>query len=403
MSDSRSNIFEGRTLEEAVNKGLSALRLSRAEAMITVMQEGSSGFLGFGSRPFRVRMAARPGGAIREEETKEPRRVRSDRGGRTERGGRSGGRDRGGRGGERGGRDRGGDRATTGDRAASATREGSGSREGGGGRASSGDRAPRAERPAGRGDRRERPAADDRSARVPREEPREELRDEPVAQAGETRERVVPRPRSERGERGERGGRGGRRGRRDRGPREDRPARGPERQPLSAGDEPERPDERQPGFGMRGFEDRRRPGDRREEGGLPPSDAAERRTGDERRGERMDAGGDGVDGEGRRRRRGRRGGRRRHRGEEGATPEVMTAGEAMPVMDTGDDFAPVHDEVAPLDDASGDSEPGLYQASERSEVTPRRRGGDSGRRESRESRRSRASHASHGSHAGRFR
>ena len=38
MPDSRSNIFEGRTLEEAVNKGLAALRLSRAEAMKVATQ-----------------------------------------------------------------------------------------------------------------------------------------------------------------------------------------------------------------------------------------------------------------------------------------------------------------------------------------------------------------------------
>jgi len=67
----------------------------------------------------------------------------------------------------------------------------------------------------------------------------------------------------------------------------------------------------------------------------------------------------------------------------------MTPREVMPVMETGDDFAPVHDEVGPPE-LSGDSEPGLYQASDRSEVVPRRRGVDSERRrDSRESRESR--------------
>lgn len=333
MSDSRSNIFEGRSLEEAVNKGLAALRLSRAEAMITVMQEGSSGFLGFGSRPFRVRMTARPGGAIREEETREPRRVRGERG-RPERGGR-GGRDRGGRGGreERGGRDR-------------------------GERAGGGDRAARGGGQAGRGDRRER-GGEERRGRAPREERRpeerrpEERREEPVAQGGEAR------PREEHRERAERGGRGGRRGRRgDRGPREARRERGPEQEPMAANDDHsnDRPEDRQPRFGMRGFEDRRRPGDRREEGGSPPAGSDERRSGEERRGE-MSGPRDEGDG-GRRRRRGRRGGRRRHR-DEGAVAEPMTG--AMPMTPMGSDNEPAPPREVPMEEPESESfagEPG---------------------------------------------
>jgi spoIIIJ-associated protein len=104
--------------------------------------------------------------------------------------------------------------------------------------------------------------------------------------------------------------------------------RAPERIERAEGDEerserparPERRDtpfieERQPGVGMRGFEDRRRPGDRREEVAAPPEGVDDRRSGDERR--RFDERG-GEDSEERRRRRGRRGGRRRHRHEEGA-------------------------------------------------------------------------------------
>ncbi|NOT33350.1 MAG: hypothetical protein HOP12_04175, partial [Candidatus Eisenbacteria bacterium] len=88
--DSKGNIYEGKTLEDAVQKGLDAQRMTRAEAQITVMEEGKSGFLGFGARPFRVRVAARPGGAFRETAADG-----SDRGSRSVRSGRDGGRDSG--------------------------------------------------------------------------------------------------------------------------------------------------------------------------------------------------------------------------------------------------------------------------------------------------------------------
>jgi predicted RNA-binding protein Jag len=78
--------------------GLNALGLSRAEVMITVIDEGSGGFLGLGARPYKVRVMPRPGGAPREPAARGEREDRS-RGGR---GGR-GGRDRGERGGSRGG------------------------------------------------------------------------------------------------------------------------------------------------------------------------------------------------------------------------------------------------------------------------------------------------------------
>ena len=78
------SVYEGKTLDEAVRKGLEALGISRAEAMITVIDEGSNGFLGFGSRPYRVRITARPGGAIREPEERGESRG-SRRGSREER------------------------------------------------------------------------------------------------------------------------------------------------------------------------------------------------------------------------------------------------------------------------------------------------------------------------------
>jgi spoIIIJ-associated protein len=94
--ESKASVYEGRTLDDAVRRGLEALGLSRAEVMITVVEEGSGGFLGLGSRPYRVRVMPRPGGAIRELEPRGGRggRARPERAGRgperrgVERGGR---------------------------------------------------------------------------------------------------------------------------------------------------------------------------------------------------------------------------------------------------------------------------------------------------------------------------
>src|SRR5205085_12469023 len=95
-------IFEGRTLDDAVRKGLEALGLSRAEVMITMVEEGSGGFLGIGARPYRVKVMPRPGGPIPEPDYDRGGEARERSGGthrRDERGGRGGrGRD------ERGGR-----------------------------------------------------------------------------------------------------------------------------------------------------------------------------------------------------------------------------------------------------------------------------------------------------------
>lgn len=59
----KGSVYEGKTVEEAVRIGLEDLGLSRAEATITVIEEGKGGFLGFGARPFRVSIMRRPGGA----------------------------------------------------------------------------------------------------------------------------------------------------------------------------------------------------------------------------------------------------------------------------------------------------------------------------------------------------
>jgi predicted RNA-binding protein Jag len=98
MAGHKESVFEGKTLDDAVRMGLNALGLSRAEVMITVIDEGSGGFLGLGARPYKVRVMPRPGGAPKEPAA---RGEREDRG-RGGRGGR-GGRDRGERGGSRGG------------------------------------------------------------------------------------------------------------------------------------------------------------------------------------------------------------------------------------------------------------------------------------------------------------
>jgi spoIIIJ-associated protein len=107
MAGQKESIFEGKTLDDAVRMGLKALGLSRAEVMITVLEEGSGGFLGLGARPYKVRVMPRPGGPPREpgERGERGRRERgelrgrapAEGGPRTEprRGGRGGDRERG--------------------------------------------------------------------------------------------------------------------------------------------------------------------------------------------------------------------------------------------------------------------------------------------------------------------
>jgi len=110
----KGSMFEGKTLDDAVRKGLDTLGLSRAEVMINVVEEGSGGFLGLGARPYKVIIMQRPGGPPRDDEG-ERDRDRDRRGGRGRRAGRTeaaprgerngrGGREARGRGGERSGR-----------------------------------------------------------------------------------------------------------------------------------------------------------------------------------------------------------------------------------------------------------------------------------------------------------
>src|SRR5262245_7359196 len=160
MAGEKGSVFEGKTLDDAVRMGLDALGLSRAEVMITVLEEGSGGFLGLGARPYRVRVMPRPGGPPREPSARGERegggrggRGRGGERGRGDgrgRGGREGGRDGGRNGGRAGGRDRNRDRAgrepamAQGD-GGRAGAGGGGEQRGGGGGGGGGERAPYAE------------------------------------------------------------------------------------------------------------------------------------------------------------------------------------------------------------------------------------------------------------------
>ncbi len=193
------SVFDGKTLDDAVRKGLHALGLSRAEVMITVLEEGSGGFLGIGARPYRVRVVPRPGGAIRE-----PEAARPGRGGERE----TRGRDR-----ERGGRGRDRERAGRGERSSGARAE----------------RGTRGGRVVGRGDR---PVE-----RGPERGPERGERPERGAERGAERaERPERGDRAERGDRGERGGRGGERG----GERAERPQSARGEQPVAEPRAPKR-------------------------------------------------------------------------------------------------------------------------------------------------------------------
>lgn len=151
-------VFEGKTMDEAVKKGLDHLKITRDAAMITVIEEGKGGFLGIGARPFRVSVIKRPGGVIREPQEREDRGARGGRGGRDERGGRGGrgGRDeRGGRGGrdERGSRDEKDKEKDKDKKEARGGREERGGRDERGGREERGGRGERKEGRGGRGER----------------------------------------------------------------------------------------------------------------------------------------------------------------------------------------------------------------------------------------------------------
>lgn len=187
----KGSVYEGKTHDEAVRKGLEELGLQRAEATITTIEEGKNGFLGFGARPYRVSVSRRPGGAIREpEETRSSGGSRGGRGGREERSGGRGG---------RGGREE---------------------RSAGG----------RPEKPADKGEKSDRPdrgGRGERGGRGAREERKVgERRPEPVRAEGAVVEERPERPeRAERPDRGERRGRGGREAREPREARENREPR----------------------------------------------------------------------------------------------------------------------------------------------------------------------------------
>src|ERR1700741_2624460 len=66
-------VFEGKTLDDAVRKGLEALGLARAEVSIAGMEEGSGGFPGSGARPYKVHIMPRPGGPPPEPMNEEDR------------------------------------------------------------------------------------------------------------------------------------------------------------------------------------------------------------------------------------------------------------------------------------------------------------------------------------------
>src|SRR5262245_21326671 len=211
--EAKGVMFEGKTLDDAVRKGLDALGLSRAEVMIQVMEEGSGGFLGIGSRPYKVRMMPRPRRELSERPEPGDRRerARGSRGGRSERGGRGG----------RGGRAEASERGDRGPRSERAER-GRGEREG------RGDRG-------GRGGRREARPGDGRQERgAPEPEPRPE----PAAAA----DAPVARNRDEgadEGRRGRRRRRGGRnhedRGREPRPPQHGSAEAAGDREPGSSG------------------------------------------------------------------------------------------------------------------------------------------------------------------------
>jgi spoIIIJ-associated protein len=191
----QGSVFQGRTLDDAVRKGLEALGLSRAEVMITIIEEGSGGFLGLGARPYKVRVMPRPGGAPSEPD------LRGDRGDRSRRP-----RGREGRPRERSGREvRAG--AGRGDRGGRPARAGREERPG----AVAGSIGGRGV-PEERGPREERPRRDDRHGRS---EPRGRVRDDRPARApgGNGEER---RPRFEDSRSGD-----DRRARRDEAPRQD--------------------------------------------------------------------------------------------------------------------------------------------------------------------------------------
>ncbi len=83
MSEIR-NIFEGETKQKAIDKGLKALGLSIADVDVSVIEEGSSSFLGFFGKPYKVELKFKSKGEemkVEKEETESDGSEKSDEGG----------------------------------------------------------------------------------------------------------------------------------------------------------------------------------------------------------------------------------------------------------------------------------------------------------------------------------
>ena len=88
MSEFVERVLEskGKSIDEAIFRGLQELGVSIDEVRIDTIQEGSKGLLGLGAKPFIVRLTTRPIDLSAMEPEKKPRRERSPRPVRTERG-----------------------------------------------------------------------------------------------------------------------------------------------------------------------------------------------------------------------------------------------------------------------------------------------------------------------------
>ena len=88
MSEFVERVLEskGKSIDEAIFRGLQELGVSIDEVRIDTIQEGSKGLLGLGAKPFIVRLTTRPIDLSAMEPEKKPKRERSPRPVRTERG-----------------------------------------------------------------------------------------------------------------------------------------------------------------------------------------------------------------------------------------------------------------------------------------------------------------------------
>ena len=76
--------FFGSTVEEAIEKGLSIFNRTRDHVDVEVIDTGSKGIFGIGSKPAKVRMSLKPGDRLFDdpEDSARERRSRSARNGR---------------------------------------------------------------------------------------------------------------------------------------------------------------------------------------------------------------------------------------------------------------------------------------------------------------------------------